>query len=160
ENGALRAHDRLEEPPRKSDPLLAKATKHVGISNRSRRIWSEPTITKGDLCDYYEALAPTLLPYLRDRPVVLVRYPYGLHGKHFHQWNIPQWTPSWVRYAPLRSQNREMTVFLVDDVETLLFIVNLGCIPIHVTGARVTAPEQCDFFTLDLDVGRATFAQA
>jgi bifunctional non-homologous end joining protein LigD len=105
-------------------------------------------------------MAPTLLPYLRDRPVVLVRYPFGLHGKHFHQWNIPRWTPSWVRYAPLRSESREMTVFLVDDVDTLLFIMNIGCIPIHVTGGRVTQADHCDFFTIDLDLGSASLQTA
>ena len=152
--------DDLPEADAPERPADASASRRVGISNRSRRIWSEQNITKGELCDYYEAMAPTLLPYLRDRPVVLVRYPFGLHGKHFHQWNIPKWTPSWVRYAPLRSESREMTVFLVDDVDTLLFIMNIGCIPIHITGGRVTDAEHCDFFTIDLDVGSATLAKA
>ncbi|MFW6067067.1 MAG: DNA ligase D [Myxococcota bacterium] len=137
--------------------------RRVVLTNQDKVFWPEDGYTKGDLCDYYEAVAPWLLPYLRDRPVVLVRHPDGIHGKRFYQWNLPQGTPTWVRTFPLRREDGggdEASTFLVDDLDTLLFIANLGAIPIHVLASRTSHPEACDFLTIDLDVGGGTFRDA
>jgi bifunctional non-homologous end joining protein LigD len=151
---------------------LGQPYRRVGITNRRKVFFPELGLTKADLCAYYEAVAPALLPYLADRPCVLVRYPNGIEGRSFHQWNAPRWAPKWLRTRMIRSKNREMHVFLIDDVDALLFVANLGCIPIQISGARVTEddatgglPDACDFFTLDLDVpepsvGARTFADA
>ncbi len=151
---------------------LGQPYRRVGITNRRKVFFPEVGLTKADLCAYYEAVATTMLPYLADRPCVLVRYPNGVGGRSFHQWNAPRWAPKWLRTRMVRSKNREMHVFLIDDVDALLFVANLGCIPIQISGARVTdddatggLADACDFFTLDLDVpepaaGARTFTDA
>ena len=126
------------------------------LSNQNKVFWPREGFTKGDLCGYYEAIAPVLLPHLAERPVSLVRYPDGIEGKSFYQWRIPQGAPSWLRVLPLRLEERdgkEVNTILVDDVDSLLYIANLGCIPIHVIAARAGSLEMCDFLTIDFDLG-------
>jgi bifunctional non-homologous end joining protein LigD len=109
------------------------------------------------------AVAPALLPHLRDRPVVLVRYPDGIAGKNFYQWNVPQGTPSWVKTITIARDEdggSRVTCFLVNDAETLLYIANLGCIPIHVLAARSATIDMCDFITFDFDIGSSPIAHA
>ncbi|HKP64654.1 MAG TPA: DNA ligase D [Polyangiales bacterium] len=134
----------------------------VKLTNTSKIFWPDEGITKGDLCEYYGAIADTLLPYLRDRPVLMVRYPDGIRGKHFFQWNVPRGTPSWIHTEQLHSEEhgREATFFRIHDRDTLLHIVNLGCIPLHVLASRFGQLEHCDFLTIDFDLGGGTLQEA
>lgn len=139
---------------------------HVAITNRSKVFWSEEGYVKGDLVDYYDAVADVLLPHLADRPVVLVRYPDGIDGKSFYQWNVPHGMPSWIRWIPFSRHTHESSpehahkrMFVIDRRESLLYIANLACIPIHVLASRVSTPDQCDFLTIDFDVGRASLKE-
>jgi bifunctional non-homologous end joining protein LigD len=128
------------------------------VTNRTKIFWPEDGLTKGDLFDYYEGIAPVLLPYLRDRPVALVRYPDGIHGKSFFQWNVPPAMPRWMKSLALRpdeDEKGERTIlrrgFLVNDLASLGYVANLGCIPIHVLAWRTASTEVCDFLTIDFD---------
>lgn len=146
-------------------PEAAAPVTRARLSNRDKVFWPEQGYTKGDLLDYYAAVAPVLLPFLRDRPVILVRYPDGIEGKSFYQWRPPEGTPSWIRTLELRDEeDRELrgdkSVFLVDSLDALLYIVNLGCIPLHVLASRAPDLESGDFFTLDFDIGEGTFRDA
>ncbi|MET0592208.1 MAG: DNA ligase D, partial [Polyangiaceae bacterium] len=135
----------------------------VVVSNPKKIFWPNDKLTKKDLCDYYMAVADVLLPHLRDRPVVLVRYPDGIAGKSFYQWNVPQGTPSWVKTITIARDEdggSRVTCFLVNDADTLLYIANLGCIPIHVLAARSKTIEMCDFITFDFDIGTSPIAHA
>ena len=77
----------------------------VTVTNRGKKFWPDEGLTKGDLCDYYVSVAAAILPYLADRPVILVRYPDGITGKSFYQWNVPHGMPPWaVSYTHLRAQ--------------------------------------------------------
>jgi bifunctional non-homologous end joining protein LigD len=158
-----------------------QALRRVTVTNRGKLFWPELGYTKGDLCDYYAAVADTLLPYLADRPVILVRYPDGIDGKSFFQWNVPVGMPAWVRTLTLDdapdehggppsaspSSRRSRPApkpgkrgFLVDDRSTLLYIANLACIPIHVLACRATSLDRADFFTIDFDLEQSTLAHA
>lgn len=137
------------------------ASGRVVISNREKLFWPEDGLTKGDLVDYYRTIAPVLLPFLRDRPVVLVRYPDGIEGKSFYQWRAPQGTPDWMRTLELRDEEDEVrrgtkSVFLIDDEDGLAFVANLGAIPIHVLASHAADLGCGDFFTIDLDVELAS----
>ena len=126
------------------------------LTNQDKVYWPDEGYTKGELCAYYDAIADTLLPYLRDRPVLMVRYPDGIRGKNFFQWNVPAHAPSWLRTFKLRSEEhdgKEITALLVDDRDTLLYMANLGCIPLHLLASRATDLERCDFLTIDFDLG-------
>ncbi len=144
-------------------PAVPAPPGKVKISNPKKVFWPSEGYTKSDLCAYYEALSPQILPFLRDRPVILVRYPDGIEGKSFYQWNVPQGTPSWVKTLRVRWEdrdNKEVDLFLIENTETLVYIANLGCIPLHILAARVGSLARCDFLTIDFDLSGGTFAHA
>jgi bifunctional non-homologous end joining protein LigD len=151
-----RATPEAPQRPVERTPRAASAgAKRVRITNPKKIFWPAEGYTKADLCGYYEAMAPVLLPLLRERPVILVRYPDGIEGKSFYQWNAPQGTPSWVRTVRVRWEeraNKEAELFLIDDLDTLLHIANLGCIPLHILAARMGTLSTCDFLTVDFDL--------
>ena len=153
------------DPDEAVDAAPASAATQVTVSNRDKIFWPKEGYTKGDLCEYYATIAPVMLPFLRDRPVVLVRYPDGIEGKSFFQWRPPRGTPSFVQTLELRDEedieNRgTKSVFLVNSVDALVHIANLGAIPIHVLASRAGNLDCGDFFTIDLDLGDNPFKPA
>jgi bifunctional non-homologous end joining protein LigD len=142
--------------PSGTKPPSGEKPSRVVLSNRDKVFWPDEGYTKGDMLDYYAAISDTLLPHLRERPVMLVRYPDGIEGKNFYQWNVPRGTPDWIRTLALRDEERDgktVATFLVDSADALLHIVNLGCIPLHVLACRRQTLELCDFLTIDFDLG-------
>jgi bifunctional non-homologous end joining protein LigD len=137
----------------------APVEKKVPFSNLTKIFWPEEEYTKGDLIDYYRAISPWLLPYLKDRPLVLTRYPDGITGKSFFQKDAPSFAPGWVRLERVWSESadREIDYFVADDVETLLYVINLGTIPLHVWASRVQSLARPDWCILDLDPKTAPF---
>jgi bifunctional non-homologous end joining protein LigD len=125
----------------------------VAFTNLDKVFWPADGFTKGDLIAYYESIAEWLLPYLRDRPVVLTRYPDGIEGKSFFQKDAPVYAPSWLRLETMWSEHaeREIRYFVLDDLESLLYVANMGTIPLHVWSSRVAALERPDWCILDLD---------
>jgi len=149
-------------PQAPTEPPLAKAEteKHIAFSNLDKVFWPDQGLTKGHLIDYYRTIAPWLLPHLRDRPLVLTRYPEGIVGPSFFQKDAPTWTPEWVRRVRIWSDERqgELEYFVCDDVESLLYLANLATIPLHVWASRVGSLERPDWCVLDLDPKDAPFA--
>ncbi len=142
-----------------TDRVVGKAR----LTNQSKVFWPADGITKGDLCSYYEAVSAVLLPHLRDRPVTLVRFPDGIEGKSFFQWRIPKHAPPWLQSLRLRSveeDGKEMNTILVNDLSSLMYVANLGCIPLHVIASHAESLDTCDFLTLDLDVELASLEVA
>ncbi len=148
---------RAPEPPAPSRPRPPAPAQRVQLTNLDKPYWPTDGFTKGDLLDYYRTIAPWLLPYLSDRPVVLTRFPDGIEGKSFYQKDAPPFTPEWVRTATLPSEERDIDYIVVDDVETLLYIANLGSIPLHIWGSRVPSIDRPDWCVLDLDPKDAPF---
>jgi bifunctional non-homologous end joining protein LigD len=131
----------------------------VQLSNLTKVFWPEDGYTKGDLIAYYEAVAPWFLPYLHDRPLVLTRYPDGITGKSFYQKDAPEFIPDWIRTTRIYAEDarREIDYFVIDDLETLRYVINLGTIPLHLWGSRVGALDRPDWLVLDLDPKAAPF---
>ena len=158
--------DRRPEECRREEPVrieampapAAKAGHDVRLTNVKKVFWPEG-YTKGDLIRYYESVAPLLLPYLRDRPVVLTRFPDGITGKSFFQKDAPVYVPDWLRTETVHSGDgeRDIRYFVIEDLDSLRYIANLGTIPIHVWSARVSTLEQPDWLVLDLDPKEAPF---
>jgi len=150
------------EPPVRAAPN-ATATRVV-VSNPTKVFWPDEGYTKGDLCAYYAAIAEVMLPFLHERPVVLVRYPDGIAGKHFYQWNVPAGTPDWIERIELIDEEEpgavKKTLFLVDSADALVHIANLGCIPLHVLAAQRGRLDECDFLTVDFDIADRPFSDA
>ncbi len=132
----------------------------VPFTNLNKVFWPEEGYTKGDLIEYYRPISPWLLPYLRSRPVVLTRYPDGIAGKSFFQKDAPGFAPDWIRTQRMWSEQaqREIDYFICDDVPSLLYLINLGSIPLHVWGSRVQSLEQPDWCIIDLDPKGAPFS--
>jgi bifunctional non-homologous end joining protein LigD len=130
----------------------------VKVTNPKKQFWPDGT-TKGDLVAYYEAISPQMLPYLRDRPVVLTRYPDGIEGKSFFQKDAPVYVPDWVRTAVISHADaeRDIRYFVIDDLESLRYVANLGTIPFHAWSSRVETLETPDWMVLDLDPKQAPF---
>ncbi len=132
----------------------------VQVTNGGKVFFPAEGITKADVVSYYREIAPHMLPFLRDRPLVLTRYPDGIEGKSFFQKDAPEWRPRWIRTVTIRGDEggRDLDHFLVDDVEGLAWIANLGTIPIHVWSSRATSLERPDWCVVDLDPKKAPFA--
>jgi bifunctional non-homologous end joining protein LigD len=156
--GTARATHDAEVPP-ESAAAVSPVPKEVKFSNLDKVFWPDEHYTKGDLISYYRAIAPWLLPYLADRPVVLTRFPDGITGKSFFQKDAPAFIPDWMRTERMWSADtqREIDYFVCDDEESLLYLANLGTIPLHVWGSRVATLELPDWCILDLDPKDAPF---
>lgn len=139
------------------------ARPRLRLTNLDKIFWPEEGYTKGDLIEYYRAVAPAILPFLRDRPVVLDRYPDGVAGKSFFQKNAADFTPSWVRTEEIPSGDGDdppTRFFVCGDEETLLYLANLGTVPLHVVSSRIGSLERPDWSIVDLDAKDAPFAAA
>ncbi len=123
------------------------------VSNLDKIFWPEEEYTKGDLIEYYRIISPWLLPFLAERPLVLTRYPDGIHGKSFFQKNAPGFQPDWIRTEPIWSEGsqRDIEYFVADDPAVLVFLANLGTIPLHVWASRIGSLDRPDWCLLDLD---------
>jgi bifunctional non-homologous end joining protein LigD len=148
--------DHLPEPL----PVLEEPDERkVAYTNLEKVLWPQPKLTKGHLIGYGEAIAPWILPYLRDRCLVLTRYPDGIDGNSFYQKNAPDWAPDWIRTETVYSDGseRDLDYFVVDDEAGLLYVLNSAALLLHVWSSRVTALERPDWCILDLDPKEAPF---
>jgi bifunctional non-homologous end joining protein LigD len=128
-------------------------------SNLEKIFWPEDGYTKGDLIEYHRKIAPHMLPWLADRPAVLARYPDGIEGKNFFQKNLPEFAPSWIRRVRIHSEHgdRDIDYPILEDLDSLLWAINMGSIPIHVWASRASSLERPDWLILDLDPKEAPF---
>jgi bifunctional non-homologous end joining protein LigD len=154
---AVRGGLAREEPP--PVPAPEREERRVEVTNADKVFFPGEGITKGDVVAYYREIAPFMLPYLADRPIVLTRFPDGIEGKSFFQKDAPEWRPRWMRTVTIpNDEGRDLDHFLVDDAEGLAWIANLGVIPIHVVASRAGAAERPDWCVVDLDPKEAPFA--
>jgi bifunctional non-homologous end joining protein LigD len=151
-----------EPASRRKEPLPTPHSpiREVKLSNLDKIFWPDEQYTKGDLIEYYRSIAPWLLPYLKDRPVVLTRYPDGIDGKSFYQKDAPGFVPDWIQTIPIWSEDtqRDIDYFVANDVETLTYLVNLGTIPLHIWMSRIDDLTRPDWCLIDLDPKEAPFA--
>jgi bifunctional non-homologous end joining protein LigD len=140
-----------------SDAIRA-GRRTVPVSNRNKVLFPSDGITKGDLIEYYAAIAPVMAPHVRDRPATLERYPDGTAGERIFQKNIAKYFPEWIPRAEVPKKGGTVTHVLANDAPTLAYLANQAAIALHVwlsTIARPTAPDQMIF---DLDPSRKNFA--
>src|SRR6478672_6781484 len=134
---------------------ITRGKRVVRLSSEDRVLF--PTgETKGDLWDYYAAVAPAIVPHLKNRPFTMKRWREGLKGGSFFQKQAPKGMPSWIKTRQFRTWPREGGSRLVDfplvnDRETLLWMVQMHCIDMNAWYSRVDKPERPDFVLFDLD---------
>jgi bifunctional non-homologous end joining protein LigD len=167
-DGRLRApsykglrEDISPEEVRREEPIaerVTRGTRELKLSNLDKIFFPAEGITKGDLLEYYRAIAPALVPHLRDRPFTMVRYPNGIEGEFFFQKDAPPHLPDWIethralvstRDSPRR--RKWVNFALVNDELALLWMANMGCIDMNAWYSRVDRPDRPDFVLFDLD---------
>jgi bifunctional non-homologous end joining protein LigD len=127
--------------------------RQVTLTHLNKIYFPKSGYTKRDVLSYYAAVSPHLLPFLRDRPLVLHRYPNGIAGNAFYQKEAGPSIPDWIRTVDIFSETKRQPVsyFLIDDLASLLYMTNLGCIEHNPFSARVDDLEKPDYMFLDLD---------
>jgi bifunctional non-homologous end joining protein LigD len=167
-DGRLRApsykglrEDKSAEEVRREEPIadiVKKGSRELKLSNLDKVFFPAERITKGDLLEYYRAVAPVLVPHLRERPFTMVRWPDGIEGKKFFQKDAPSHMPEWIptfrtevstRASPRTKKWVKFPV--VNDELALLWMVNMGCIDMNTWYSRIDSPERPDWVLFDLD---------
>jgi bifunctional non-homologous end joining protein LigD len=123
------------------------------LTNPQKVLWPVASYTKGDMIEYYVKVAPLMLPHLRDRPLVLTRYPDGVDDEWFYQKDCPDYAPPWIEtfdfYA--KSADRSIAFILARDPADLAWLANQAAVEIHPWLSRCDEPERPDFAVFDLD---------
>ena len=147
--------------PETGDIKLVVEKREVRLTNLQKPFWPERGITKGMLIQYYADVAPVLLPHIRDRAMVMKRYPHGWAGEFFFMKRAPVPRPDWIRTCTVFHGSGNVIDFpVIDDVSSLLWVINLGCIDLNQWYARCDDVDRPDYVHFDLDPGQgATFDQ-
>ncbi len=156
-------------PPLEGSPGIERITRTRGggveltvegctlrISNYDKVLYPATGFTKGDLAAYHAAIAPTLLPHLRDRPLTLKRYPNGVQGAHFYEKQCPRHRPDWVQTTAVRTSRAardQIDYCLAQDLPTLIWLANLADIELHTSLSLAGAPDRPTMLVFDLDPG-------
>ena len=133
----------------------------LALSSLGKVFFPGERLTKGDLMRYYARVEESILPVMRDRPLVLKRYPNGIEGESFYQQKAPDRVPTGVRVETIRNERGERQRRLIGgDLPTLLYTIQLGAISVDPWHSRVPKLDEADFTILDLDPGpKASFSQ-
>ena len=145
-------------PRDEDDVVLKRGRATVHLTNLRKTFWPERKYTKRDLLQYYADVAPILVPHLRDRAMVMKRYPNGIHEKYFFMKRTPEGAPGWIETCTVKHQAGIIDYPMVQDLLSLLWVVNLGCIDLNPWYSRCDDTDRPDFLHFDLDpAAGATF---
>ena len=149
------------EIPRNLDQLEVGFGDHqVKLTNLNKLFWPELKITKRDLLQYYADVSPVLLPHIRDRAMVMKRYPNGAGGEFFFMKRAPSPRPEWIEICRLQHGSKMVDFPMIQDLASLLWVINLGCIDLNQWYGRCGDPERPDYLHFDLDpVAGTSFEQ-
>jgi bifunctional non-homologous end joining protein LigD len=123
----------------------------VKLSNTGKVLFPADGVTKGDLIGYYRDVASSMVPYLRDRPLVMARHPDGIDGERIFQKNVPDYFPDWVKRVKLPKRDGEVLHAVCDNAATLVYLANQACIEPHIFLSRIDRLDAPDQIVFDLD---------
>lgn len=127
--------------------------KTLHLTNQSKVLYPKTGFTKGQVVEYYRAIAPTLVPHLLDHPLTLKRYPNGVDESFFYEKQSPKHRPDWIETIPIQASQRVVEYTTVDDAAGLMWLANLASIEIHPLLAKAGDLEHPVRMTFDLDPG-------
>ncbi len=140
--------------PRGSDELEVRIGNcAIRLTNLTKPFWPELGFTKGDLLEYYAGVSAVLLPHLADRAMVMKRYPHGASGEFFFMKRAPSPRPEWIELCSIAHSSGNIDFPMVQDLASLLWVVNLGCIDLNPWYARCDDVNRPDYLHFDLDPG-------
>ena len=132
--------------------MFTRGRARVHLTNLRKVYWPERKYTKRDLLQYYVDIAPVLLPHLRNRAMVMKRFPNGIHGTSFFMKRTPKGAPDWLRTCAITHAEGNVIAYpLVQDLPSLLWVVNLGCIDLNPWYSRCGDTDRPDYLHFDLD---------
>lgn len=129
----------------------------IKLTNLEKIYWPGEKITKGDLIKYYASIAPYILPYLKNRPLVMHRFPEGIKGEAFFQKEAGEHLPSFVKTVSVLHDAKRVNYILAQNAKTLLYVANLGSIELHLFNSTASHIEKPDYLVLDLDPEAISF---
>lgn len=136
-----------------NDVVLRFGAKDVQLTNLKKIFWKNLGLTKRDLLQYYADISPWLLPHLHDRAMVMKRYPNGAEGEFFYMKRAPSPRPEWIEICNIEHGEGVINFPIVQDLPSLLWLINLGCIDLNQWYARCGDPDRPDYLHFDLDPG-------
>jgi bifunctional non-homologous end joining protein LigD len=140
-------------PTDTNEVILKFGAREVRLTNLRKPFWKKLGITKGDLLQYYADVSPWLLPHLVDRAMVMKRYPNGAEGDFFYMKRAPSPRPEWIEICEIPHSDGIVNFPIVQDLPSLLWLINLGCIDLNPWYARCDDTDRPDFLHFDLDPG-------
>lgn len=152
------AKPRLEIPTDRHTVTLKFGDRLVNLTNLRKIFWKKLRLTKGELIQYYADISPYLLPHIIDRAMVMKRYPNGAEGEFFYMKRAPSPRPEWIQTCVIMHSAGPVNFPVIQDLPSLMWLINLGCIDLNPWYARCDDPDRPDFLHFDLDPGPgATF---
>ena len=147
-----RSGERLVIPEDRRDVVVRIGDRRVKLTNLGKTFFPKPGLTKRDLLQYYADVSSALIPHLKDRAMVMKRYPNGVDGKFFFMKRTPAGAPDWLECCKIEHASGNVIDFpLVQDLASLLWVINLGCIDLNPWYARCDDFDRPDFLHFDLD---------
>ena len=126
--------------------------RELTLSNLDKVLFPESGFTKGQLIDYYANVAPVMLPHIQDRPLTMKRYPDGAEGEFFYMKRTPAGAPPWLKTCSIEHGSGSVIAFpVIDDLGSLLWVINLGCIDLNEWYSRCDDTDRPDYLHFDLD---------
>jgi bifunctional non-homologous end joining protein LigD len=143
------------------DSQVKKVCGHeLKFNHVTKFYWPEDKITKGQMLNYYYQVGEYIIPYLKDRPMSLNRFPGGIHGKSFYQKDVTDKAPEWAKtFAHTTDEGKKTNYLVGTDEASLLWMASLGCIEINPWFSRVQTPDNPDYCVIDLDPDKHTYDQ-
>jgi bifunctional non-homologous end joining protein LigD len=147
--------------PDEDEVEVSVGRRRVKLTNLRKIFWPKLRVTKGDLLRYYAEISSWLLPHLAGRAMVMKRYPHGAGGEFFFMKRAPSPRPEWIRTCSIKHASGSVIAFpIVEDLASLLWVVNLGCIDLNPWYARCDDVNRPDYLHFDLDpVKGGSFSQ-
>ena len=140
--------------PKSGNEVVTVGGRDVRLTNLDKVFWKDEGITKGDLIQYYADVAPVLLPHIRDRAMVMKRYPHGAAGEFFFMKRAPSPRPDWIELCTIHHGSGNVIDFpMINDLPSLLWVINLGCIDLNQWYATCDDVDTPDYVHFDLDPG-------
>ena len=136
-----------------SEEQIKVGSRTIEVANLDKVMFPDEGITQGDLMDYYRRVSETMLPYLKGRPLTMQRFPDGIGEEGFYQKEAPDYFPDWIRRVSIevKEEGQEQPQVICDDVATLVYLVDQGCITLHVWLSRADKLTHPDKLIFDLD---------
>src|SRR3954451_23892255 len=142
----------VEIPADAVNAELTVGGKKVALTNLQKPFWPELGVSKGDLIRYYAEISGVLLPHLRDRAMMMKRYPHGAHGEFFFMKRAPTPRPEWIETCSIEHESANIIDFpMIQDLPALLWVINLGCVDLNPWYARCDDVDRPDYLHFDLD---------